>query len=133
MISGGEMARNYLDIFGKNIDAVLDIGQPCVRLAGMVKGFTEPADCFSQYGGHDILGSHRETGRYHVSILDDHDMVGRDKRRFAAGIPRRFALCRRPMRSGRSSPPWAFPAFTTARSRLSTALRKGMITVSSRL
>ncbi|MBZ0299087.1 MAG: alpha-amylase, partial [Anaerolineae bacterium] len=37
------------------------------------------------FKGHDLLGSHRETGRYHVSILDDHDMVGRAKQRFAAG------------------------------------------------
>ena len=38
------------------------------------------------------MGSHRETGRYHVSILDDHDMVGRGKHRFAAhnSTPNRY-------------------------------------------
>lgn len=82
---GGEMARNYLDVFGRNIDAVLDIGEPSRRLAEMVKGFWSPAEFFNQFKGHDILGSHRETGRYHVSILDDHDMVGKAKRRFSAG------------------------------------------------
>lgn len=85
-VTGGEeMARNYLDIFGRNIDAALDIGAPASLLAGMVKGQVDARSFFSQFGGSDILGSHRETGRYHVSILDDHDMVGRDgKHRFSA-------------------------------------------------
>ena len=84
-VTGGtEMARNYLEIFGRNIDVVLDIGEPATRLAGTVKGLTDPSAFFNQFRGHDVLGSHRETGRYHVSILDDHDMVGRRKHRFAA-------------------------------------------------
>jgi glycosidase len=83
---GASMARNYLDVFGRNIDAILDIGEPASILAGLVKGFADPASFFNQFRGHDILGSHRQTGRYHVSILDDHDMVGRSpKQRFAAG------------------------------------------------
>ncbi len=82
---GAGMARNYIEIFGRNIDAVLDIGEPTTKLAGMVKGLTPPNQFFRQFGGHDELGSHRETGRYHVSILDDHDMVGRSgKHRFSA-------------------------------------------------
>ena len=79
-----EMARNYLEIFGRNIDAILDIGEPPKKLAAMTKGFGEPKDFFGQFSGHDTLGSHREAGRYHVSILDDHDMVGRGKHRFSA-------------------------------------------------
>lgn len=82
---GAGMARDYLSIFGRNLDAALDIGDPAERLSQMVKGFLPPVSFFSQFGGHDALGSHRETGRYHVSILDDHDMVGRAKRRFSAG------------------------------------------------
>jgi glycosidase len=81
---GAEMARNYLEIFGRNIDAVLDIGGPASQLAGMVKGLTDARGFFDLFRGHDSLGSHRETGRYHVSILDDHDMVGRGKHRFGA-------------------------------------------------
>ena len=59
----------------------------------MVKGFQNPKDFFDQFKkeGQSALGSHREAGRYHVSILDDHDMVGRTdengnetKRRFSA-------------------------------------------------
>jgi len=83
---GARMAKDYLDIFGRNIDAVLDIGQPAAILTDMVKGFKSPSEFFEQFYGHDILGSHRQTGRYHVSILDDHDMIGRNKQRFAAGI-----------------------------------------------
>lgn len=81
---GADMARNYLEIFGRNIDAVLDIGAPAASLGGMVKGVLDPRGFFDLFRGHDSLGSHRETGRYHVSILDDHDMVGRGKHRFAA-------------------------------------------------
>jgi glycosidase len=84
-VTGGTgMARDYLEVFGRNIDAVLDIGAPSARLAGMARGLAEPGTFFGQFSGHDLLGSHRETGRYHVSILDDHDMVGREKHRFAA-------------------------------------------------
>jgi glycosidase len=82
---GSQMARNYLDIFGRNVDAVLDIGAAAKNLSGMVKGFTPPSAFFDQFKGHDLLGSHRETGRYHLSILDDHDMVGQEKKRFSAG------------------------------------------------
>jgi glycosidase len=82
---GGELTRNYLDIFGRNIDGALDIGEPAALLAGMVKGQIEARRFFGQFDGHDALGSHRQTGRYHVSILDDHDMVGRPgKHRFSA-------------------------------------------------
>lgn len=89
---GAGMARNYLDIFGRNLDAALDIGEPAARLANFAKGFEPPRAFFDLFGGHDQLGSHREAGRYHVSVLDDHDMVGRDKARFAAhnAHPERF-------------------------------------------
>lgn len=84
-VTGGDlMLKNYLDIFGRNIDAGLDIGKPAERLENMVKGFWEPELFFNQYREKDILGSHRETGRYHVSVLDDHDRVSRSKNRFAA-------------------------------------------------
>jgi glycosidase len=85
-VTGGEfMAKSYLEVFGRNIDAVLDIGEPRRLLTDMVKGFSPPAAFFELFSPHDVLGSHRDTGRYHVSILDDHDMVGGSKRRFAAG------------------------------------------------
>ncbi|MGH7516523.1 MAG: alpha-amylase family glycosyl hydrolase [Gemmatimonadales bacterium] len=84
-VTGGtRMARDYLEIFGRNLDAVLDIGDPAGRLTDLAKGLRQPADFFDLFRGHDILGTHRETGRYHISVLDDHDMVGRSKHRFAA-------------------------------------------------
>lgn len=82
---GADMARNYLEIFGLNLDAVIDVGEPTKKLAGMVAGIKPPKDFFDQFDGHNALGCHRELGRYHVSILDDHDMIGKDhKHRFAA-------------------------------------------------
>ncbi|MEA1944157.1 MAG: alpha-amylase family glycosyl hydrolase [Euryarchaeota archaeon] len=92
---GARMTRKYLEIFGRNIDAALDIGEPTIKLAEMVKGLANPDTFFRQFGdhSHDSLGSHREAGRYHVSILDDHDMVGRPgKHRFSAHveIPNRY-------------------------------------------
>ena len=92
-VTGGEqMQKSYLDVFGRNIDAVLDIGYPAAKLEGMVKGFESPQEFFDLYTGHDLLGSHRETGRYHISILDDHDMVMREKKRFSAfnNIPNHY-------------------------------------------
>lgn len=84
-VAGGEhMQKSYLDVFGRNLDMVLDIGNSSDLLQGMVKGFVDPKDFFAQYSGHVLLGSHRETGRYHISILDDHDMVRHSKQRFAA-------------------------------------------------
>jgi glycosidase len=82
---GASMERDYLDVFGRNIDAILDLNDPARRRERFVKGFAGAPELFEIYTGHDAIGSHRETGRYHLSILDDHDMVGRGKRRFAAG------------------------------------------------
>ncbi len=82
---GADMARNYLEIFGRNLDAVLDIGAPAAALRGFTKGLRHPQDFFRKFGGHDALGTHREVGKYHVSVLDDHDMVGQKKARYAAG------------------------------------------------
>lgn len=85
---GAGMARSYLDVFGRNLDAALDIGDPAERLTRLVKGFAASQEFFEIYGGHDALGSHREVGRYHVSILDDHDDVGRPRKaRFCADDP----------------------------------------------
>jgi len=82
---GGGMARNYLEIFGRNLDAVLDIGYPAATLGDLVKGMVHPRAFFDLFESHDDLGTHRQVGRYHISVLDDHDMVGRRKARFSAG------------------------------------------------
>jgi len=81
---GGSMARDYLEIFGRNLDAVLDIGHPAATLANCVKGHSPPGDFFNLFSEHHALGSHRQVGSYHISVLDDHDMVGRGMHRFSA-------------------------------------------------
>jgi glycosidase len=86
-VTGGEyMAASYLDAFGQNLDAILDIGESKALLRAFTKGLGDPQAFFDQYSANDILGTHREVGRYHVSVLDDHDMVGSPKRRYAAGV-----------------------------------------------
>jgi hypothetical protein len=80
-------------VFGRNLDAALDLGEPMDVLSRTVKGDRDPGEFFAQFGGHDELGTHREVGRYHVSVLDDHDMISRNpKARFSAGngTPARF-------------------------------------------
>ena len=79
-----DFVRSYVDPAGPNLDSVLDIETAPRRLSGMVKGLLPPEDFFSHFGGRDAMGEVRKIGRHHVSILDDHDMVGRDgKHRFA--------------------------------------------------
>jgi glycosidase len=84
---GGTLPKDYLEIFGQNLDAVLDIGEAATRIAALAKGFAPPQLYFAQYTATDELGSHRNLGRYHISVLDDHDMVNKGdwKERFAAG------------------------------------------------
>lgn len=82
---GSEMTRSYLEVFGRNLDAAIDLGGPMDTLSNFVKGLDEPMAYFNQFGGHDALGTHREVGRYHVSMFDDHDMISRNpKSRFSA-------------------------------------------------
>jgi glycosidase len=44
---GSQVSKDYLEVFGRNIDAVLDIGDPAKRLASMVKGWEHPKSVFS--------------------------------------------------------------------------------------
>lgn len=88
-VAGGEyMERSYLELFGRDVDAVLDIGAARGTLISMTKGLASPAEFFGQFNPFNVLGSQRETGRFHVSVMDDHDMIGvSEKARFAAGTP----------------------------------------------
>ena len=79
------MVGGYLDIFGRNLDAVLDIVVAPNRLPAVVKGLTHPNDFFGLYDENTVAGSYRQLGTYHVQVLDDHDMSSRPrKERFAA-------------------------------------------------
>jgi hypothetical protein len=84
-LTDDSMVRGYLDIFGRNLDAVLDIVVAPNRLSGVVKGLSHPNDFFSLYDETTLAGSYRQLGIYHVAVLDDHDMSSRPrKERIAA-------------------------------------------------
>jgi glycosidase len=83
-----DMARDYVQPVGDNLDAALDITDAPQRLAGMVKGLVDPKEFFDHFGGRDAIGHYRLYGNHHVSVLDDHDMVWRErKHRFAWNNP----------------------------------------------
>jgi glycosidase len=84
-LTDDSMTRGYLDIFGRNLDAVLDIMAAPSRLSAMVKGLAQPTEFFCLYDESNLAGSQRQLGNYHVAVLDDHDMSSRPgKHRFAA-------------------------------------------------
>ena len=80
-----EDARRYREVLGKNLNATLDIGGSRRSLHAVAKGLSDPASYFSFVKTWaDDLGSHRNAGSQHVSILDDHDHVSGDKVRFSS-------------------------------------------------
>jgi len=85
-IAGGdENADRYLDVLGRNLDAALDIGGMRLALAGVAKGLVPPSGYFDGFdAGRAVMGSHRNLGGRHVSVLDDHDHVFGEKIRFAS-------------------------------------------------
>jgi glycosidase len=85
-VAGGEFAqRRYLEALDRNLDAVLDIGEMRLALRDVAKGLRAPQDYFSGFDPGDVrMGSHRNVGLRHVSILDDHDHVFGEKVRFSA-------------------------------------------------
>ena len=86
-IAGGDYAEDrYLDVLDRNLNAALDIGEMRPALTDVAKGLSHPAAYFAGFDpGHAIMGSHRNLGNRHVSILDDHDHVFGDKLRFSSG------------------------------------------------
>jgi glycosidase len=93
-LTDDSMVRGYLDIFGRNLDAVLDIAIAPNRLSAVVKGLADPKDFFCLYDEKNLAGSQRQLGFYHVAVLDDHDMSSRPrKERIAAHsdlLPHRY-------------------------------------------
>ena len=85
-IAGGDYAEErYLDVLDRNLNAALDIGEMRPTLEGVAKGLVHPAAYFSGFDpGLAIMGSHRNLGNRHVSILDDHDHVFGSKLRFSS-------------------------------------------------
>lgn len=85
-IAGGDFAQDrYLDVLGRNLDAALDIGDMRPTLHAVAKGLTHPRAYFDGFDtGNAVMGSHRNLGLRHVSILDDHDHVFGAKIRFSS-------------------------------------------------
>ena len=84
-LTDDSMVRGYLDIFGRKLDAVLDIVVSPNSLSSVVKGLAHPSEFFHLYDENTLPGSYRQLGTYHIVILDDHDMSSRPrKERFAA-------------------------------------------------
>jgi glycosidase len=85
-VAGGDLnARRYLDVAERNLNAALDIGEMRLTLSGVAKGLVPASDYFRGFDpGLAVLGSHRNLGSRHVSVLDDHDHVFGEKLRFSA-------------------------------------------------
>ncbi len=85
-IAGGDYAQDrYLDVLDRNLNAALDIGGMRLALNGVAKGLVHPNAYFQGFDPGDAhMGSHRQLGERHVSILDDHDHVFGEKIRFAS-------------------------------------------------
>ena len=77
-------AARYREVLGRNLNATLDIGGSRPTLGGVAKGLIAPeAYLHLAEVWDDALGSHRDAGERHVSILDDHDHVSGPKIRLS--------------------------------------------------
>lgn len=85
-IAGGDYNQTrYLDVLARNLDAALDIGEMRLALTALAKGLQHPGAYFAGFdAGRALMGSHRNLGDRHVSILDDHDHVFGAKVRFSS-------------------------------------------------
>jgi glycosidase len=85
-IAGGDDAQDrYLDVLTRNLNAALDIGEMRLAVNGVAKGLIHPGAYFEGFRpSDDRMGSHRNLGERHVSILDDHDHVFGPKIRFSS-------------------------------------------------
>jgi glycosidase len=85
-VAGGDSAADfYLDALERNLSAALDIGEMRLALNRVAKGLAPPGDYFDRFDpGRTVMGSHRNLGDRHVSVLDDHDHVFGQKLRFSA-------------------------------------------------
>lgn len=85
-IAGGDYnQQRYLDVLKRNLNAALDIGEMRLALNAVARGLQHPDAYFSGFDpGLAEMGSHRQLGERHVSVLDDHDHVFGEKIRFSS-------------------------------------------------
>lgn len=81
---GDDAAQKYLEAAKRNLSAVLDIGGMRPLLGDVAKGLTHPGEFFKCFFAPESMGSHRNQGNQHVSILDDHDHLFGQKLRFSS-------------------------------------------------
>ncbi len=84
-ITDASIIPGYLDLFGRNLDSVLEIIIFPNKITALGKGLSHPNEFFSLYDANQESGVFRQVGTFAVSVLDDHDMSSRPrKERFAA-------------------------------------------------
>lgn len=85
-IAGGDYFQDlYLDVLERDLNAALDIGEMRLALTDVALGRRHPLAYFKGFDARDVvMGSHRNIGKRHVSILDDHDHVFGEKVRFSS-------------------------------------------------
>ncbi len=87
-ITDASIAPSYVDIFGRNLNAVLGINRLPGLLTGFTKGTVNSSDFFAAFDRKDVAGLALQTGQFVVTVVDDHDMSSRArKERFAANNP----------------------------------------------
>ncbi|MCW5853415.1 MAG: alpha-amylase [Anaerolineae bacterium] len=85
-VGGGDFTQTrFLNVLDRNLNAALDIGEMRPTLTAVAKGLQPPDDYFAGFDpSKAVMGSHRNLGLHHVSILDDHDHISGVKIRFSA-------------------------------------------------
>jgi glycosidase len=88
-IAGGDPAQALYLTVAENLDAALDIGNARLELRAVGQGLQDPRGYFDNFRASwdDQMGSHRNQGNRHVTVLDDHDHVFGEKIRFSANAP----------------------------------------------
>ena len=83
---GDEAELFTLNGLERNLNAVLDIGGARPALEAVGKGFAAQDAYFDLFNPLDSLGSHRNLGDQHVSVLNDHDQLSGIKLRFTPDL-----------------------------------------------
>jgi len=83
-ITADSMADAEIDIFSRNLNAVMDNSKIPDKLSAVAKGIAHPSEFFTIYDEANFAGQYRQLGQYHVSVLDHEDMPSPTrKQRFA--------------------------------------------------
>ncbi len=85
-----------MDLFGRNLDAILGIIAYSNEITALGKGLSPADSFFAFYDESTYQGSMRQLGKFIVHVLDDHDMSARPR---SSALPptavRPTCICRR--------------------------------------